>query len=448
MILLLSCNTTTEPYPVYPLGMALIAHTAEDAGFEVLQRDIQVSDDWQKEISELLETNDFLLIGLSIRNVDDVNYCQGHTYFEHYKQIVQFIKQHSDKPVVLGGSGYSIFPKEMLEMSGADYGIVGEGEKVFVDLANAIRNGNPPEDRILRATAYIEPSDLIPSRRDPKLADYYLQRGGMLNVQSKRGCPHRCVYCSYPVLEGVQYRFRSAKDVVDEIDLLKSKYNADYISFTDSVFNDARGKYLTIAEELVRRNNQTPWMAFFRPADFRKDDVELLRKSGLHAVEWGTDASTDTTLEGMKKDFTWDQVVESNRLFAESGIANAHFIIFAGPDETRETVEEGIRNIAMLEDCVVFAGIGLRVFPDTPIWKTLTESGEIAADQNILDPYWYFSPDIDREWLHQRLLKAFKERKDRIYPDGEQLDMIKAFHTMGYRGPVWNMILSHKRTRR
>ncbi len=448
MILLISCNTTTEPYPVYPLGMAMIAHAAEDAGFDVIQRDILVAEDWQAEIRELIEQNDLLLIGLSIRNVDDVNYCKGDVYFDHYRQIVQFIRQYTDKPIVLGGSGYSIFPNEMLEMSGADYGIVGEGEKVFVELAKAISSGNPPSETILRGSSYIQPDELIPTRRDPKLAEFYLMRGGMLNVQSKRGCPHRCIYCSYPVLEGVQYRFRSAKDVVDEIEQLKTDYNADYLSFTDSVFNDARGNYLSIAEELVRRQNKTPWMAFFRPADFTPDEVDLLKRSGLHAVEWGTDASSDATLDGLKKDFTWAQVQHSNRLFAESGIQNAHFVMFAGPNETPETVEEGIRNIEALTDCVVFAGIGLRVFPDTPIWKTLTEQGIISAQQNILDPYWYFSPHIDREWLHQRLLEAFKDRKDRIYPDGEQLDMIKAFHNMGYRGPIWNLILSHNRTRR
>ena len=84
-------------------------------------------------------------------------------------------------------------------------------------------------------------------------------------MQTKRGCPHRCAYCSYPVLEGKAYRFRDPKDVVDEIKVLITKYDADYYTITDSVFNDGAGKYLSIAEELVRRNINVPWMCFLRP---------------------------------------------------------------------------------------------------------------------------------------------------------------------------------------
>ncbi len=447
-ILLLSCNTTQEPYPVYPLGMAMISHAARRAGYEVFQRDVLVNENWQQEIVDLLDREDLLMVGLSIRNIDDVNYCKGDVYFRQYRDIVRFLREHTDLPIVMGGSAYSIFPKQMLDVCKADYGIVGEGEKLFVQLADALKDGNPPAERILRESDYIPPQELIPTERDDALAAYYINRGGMLSVQSKRGCPHRCLYCSYPTLEGTRYRFRSPKDVVDEIDLLKEKYNADYLSFTDSVFNDVQGKYLEIAKELVRRGNKTPWMAFFRPSDFTEEEVLLLKESGLHAVEWGTDATSDTTLAGLQKGFSWKQVQHSNRLFVEAGVANAHFAVFGGPGETPETVEEGIRNLESLENCVVFASIGIRVFPDTPIWGQLIESGEVKPEDNLLEPWWYFSPHVDKEWLHQRLLKAFGDRRDRVYPDGEQLDMIKAFHTMGYRGPVWNMILAKKSTRR
>ena len=54
-------------------------------------------------------------------------------------------------------------------------------------------------------------------RRDPELVRYYWDLGGVLNVQLQRGCPHACVYCSYPGLEGRRLRRRPVEDAVDEI---------------------------------------------------------------------------------------------------------------------------------------------------------------------------------------------------------------------------------------
>lgn len=444
-VLMISCNITEEPYPVYPLGMTLVAEAARRRGHEVFEFDRHVQGLEPAALREEIRKVRPDVVGLSLRNVDSANFNKPDAYIEDYKRVVQTVRAETAAPVVLGGSAYTIFPEPLLRELGADHGIAGEGEDAFLrlldqfetdpDSAYPIYYNNPTAD------------DFSTPKRNTRLVEHYLRNGGMLNVQTKRGCPHQCAYCTYPILEGRRYRFRRPQDVVDEIEALTHDYGVDYYAITDSVFNDATGHYLQIAEELVRRGVDTPWMCFLRPDDFTPSEVELLVRSGLHAVEWGTDCATDATLAAMRKSFTWRQVVHSNNLFAKHGVANAHFIILGGPQETMSTLQQGLSNFQQLQKCVVFAGIGVRIFPGTEIYRIALQEGKIAATDALLTPVYYFSDQIDRELMHQTIIDAFRGRLDRIYPDGQHVETALALHRAGHRGPAWDVLLKRVVTR-
>lgn len=441
-ILLISCNLTKEPYPVYPLGMSMLADSMRVKNFAVVEWDFMVAENSVEKLQRVLNFHKPDIIGLSVRNVDNINYGEQETYLHHYKEIIEEIRRFSSVPVVIGGSAFSLFPVEMLNELEADYGIVGEGENVFPSLIESIKNGKPPPGKILYARDYPECSDFHSLTRNPVLADFYLNKGGMLNIQTKRGCPHRCAYCSYPLLEGRKYRFRPVNEVIEEIIELREKYKADYIFMTDSVFNDTEGRYMLIVEEMIRQDISIPWMAFFRPDKFTDGEVKTLKASGLKAVEWGTDCSSNATLNAMQKDFDWETVEAANNLFASHGIANSHFIIFGGPGENRDSAMKGLENISKLEKAVVFASLGIRIFPGTHIHRKAIDEGFITEGRSLLSPIFYFSPDITPEFLNDAILKSFGSRMDRVYPwEKKSMRIIKAFHDQGYRGPVWDFLL-------
>ena len=328
---------------------------------------------------------------------------------------------------------------------GADYGICGEGEGVFAALIKDIisrRSGSLP--KILRSHHPVGGEEIGMPARSASYVEYYIKNGAMMNIQTKRGCPFKCTYCSYPLLEGRTYRYRPAKDVVDEIEMLKEKHKMDYYFIADSVYNDPSGHYLEIAEELVRRSINVPWMAYFKPGHFRAEELQLLKRSGLKAVEWGTDASTDVTLNGLSKSFSWSDVEASNDLFSSAGISSAHFIIFGGPDETKETVEEGLKNIERLNNSVVFFSTGIRVIPNTPIYARALQEGVISEDIDLLKPFFYFSSAVDADYLDKVIKRSIGDRIDRVYPLERDADKIKAFHMMGQRGPIWDLLLGRK----
>lgn len=447
-IVLISCNIVEEPYPVYPLGMSMVAEALRSKGHKVLELDLLFEDKSFEKI--IAKTKNFFpdIIGLSIRNIDDTDSTTQVSFIDTYKEIVEKIKQNFKTPLVLGGAGFSLFPEVLIEELEADYGIVGEGEKAFCELADKIYARQFPSTKIFSSSEAMTAKEIKITERAPDLAGYYLSEGGMLNIQTKRGCPHKCIYCSYPILEGCHYRFREPSEVVDEISFLIKKYKMDYFSITDSVFNDKQGHYLKIAEELVRRNIYVPYMAFMRPQNFSLEEVILLKRSGLSSVEWGTDASTNTTLEGMQKDFTWSEVVHSTNIFCKSGIANAHFIIFGGPRETPQTLQEGLNNIENLNSVVIFVFTGIRILPNTPIQAHAIKENIISSNDNLLKPKYYFSPETSDSLLYEKITKSFNNRIDRIYPANKGEDKIRAFHRLGYRGPIWDMLLSKKGTRK
>jgi radical SAM superfamily enzyme YgiQ (UPF0313 family) len=451
-LLMISANIMDDPYPVYPLGAGIVANALKEKGHEVffldMLADARNADGVMRAIAEF--NPDY--IAISMRNVDNVSFNDPRSFITQYKELISGIKRTAAAvPVILGGTAFTIFPGKFMEYLGADYGITGPGEVSLPCLIDRLeeeklREGHAgPVRAIIHGRADLSGNNDYYLCREERLAAFYLKQGGMLNIFTKRGCPHKCIYCSYPRLEGESYMFRDPEKVVDEIEFLKEKHAADFLFFTDSVFNDKDNRYLLIMEEMSRRGLTIPWTCYLRPSKFSSGEVELMKRTGLHSVEWGTDCSTDETLEGMNKDFYWSDVIDSNNLFASHGIPGSHFIIFGGPGETYETAERGINNLSLLENCVVFAGIGIRVFPGTGISALMKKQGLISGEDGLFEnPLYYHSPGIETGKLDNILTGAFKGRRNRVYPWSGQADRNRFMHNSGIRGPLWDLLLKGK----
>ncbi|MCJ7601199.1 MAG: radical SAM protein, partial [Desulfobulbaceae bacterium] len=404
-----------------------------------------LADGGREGLGSYLSGKRFDLVGVSIRNLDTVDSAAPNECLTGVVEIMHLIRQKVAAPVVLGGPAFSIMPQALMELLDADYGVVGEGEELLPWLASEIAAGTPPAEKIF----YAESREQVwqkPVFTD-SAARFYIKHGGMLNVQTKRGCPHTCSYCTYPSIEGRQIRYRDPEEVAEEVARLQTDYGARYIFFTDSFFNDGQGHFLEVAEALIRQNNRIPWSAFFRPQNLERDHLRLLKRSGLAAVELGTDAATDITLAGINKKFSFADVLHIHERVINEGIPCAHFIMFGGPDEDEETLRQGLKNIEKLEKSVVFAFVGIRILPGTAIFDRAVQDGLIKADQSLLQPRFYFSPYVSRERIEEQVNQSFSHRIDRIYPCCEFEERIAMLHNMGHVGPLWNLVLGGHRRR-
>ena len=436
--LIISGNQVTSPYPVYPIGAACLVSSLESHGHEASHFDV-LADGGLGPLEVLLRQEQFDLIGLSIRNLDTVDSSDPRDYLDDIVDLMGIIRKNSDGPVVIGGPAFSILPGPLMRLLRADYGIVGEGEELLCRLADRIGRGEPPPSQIFTAPPIENPWQT--SCMSTSSVDYYLQYGGMLNLQTKRGCPNQCSYCSYPTIEGQQVRYRDPVEVAEEMILLKEKHGARYLFFTDSVFNDQRGHYLDVAEALIEREVDLPWCAFFRPAGLGRKELQLLKRAGMTAMELGTDAACDRTLSGINKRFSFADVERLQGDIVREEIPSAHFVMFGGPGEDRETLIEGLENLDRLEHCVVFAFVGIRILPRTGIHVRALSEGLLAPDDPLLKPTFYVSPQIEQEEIEAAIRKSFAQRMDRVYPCHEFDQRISTLHQMGHTGPLWDFIL-------
>jgi len=140
-VLLLSANTLTEPYPVYPLGLDHVA------GALAAEHDVRIADmnslGGRDALITMVRQFSPTVVGLSLRNIDNTDTTDPKGFFDHYRQITDTIRQQSRALLILGGSGFTIFPAEAMQVLKADYGIIGEGERL-PRLLRAIEKGEDP----------------------------------------------------------------------------------------------------------------------------------------------------------------------------------------------------------------------------------------------------------------------------------------------------------------
>lgn len=442
-ILLISSNTATSPYPVYPLGCSIIASVLQQAGHDVKMLDIIALEENFEIVDSEIRNFKPELVGISIRNIDNVNMLEEESFLAVPKKLTSMVhRQFPDTPVVLGGSGFSIMPEHILQAIGADYGIAGEGEQAVLELVETLAKGEKPADKILRSSQPLTGKSIKGAAYEPELISFYQEQGCIMPLQTKRGCLNKCLYCTYPFLEGRDLRTRNPEDVVNDMKILHDDFGADFIFFTDSVFNDAKGEYLKVVDAIKAGNLDIPWTAFFQPdPQLDKDTVKRLIDAGLHSVELGPDATSDETLKAMGKRFKFKDVIRSNQLFADEHIAVANYFMIGGLKETKETVKIGVENIRALDMSVSFVFLGTRILPGTPLYRIALKEGFIDETTDIINPVYYLSPEIDRQWLENYLDDTLGKIKHCIYPPNSMDAGIQILRQMGYRGNLWEMMV-------
>jgi len=303
-------------------------------------------------------------------------------------------------------------------------------------------------DPLRRSPAPLEPRQIASPLFDPALVGFYTQRSGLVNLQTKRGCPYACSYCSYPSLEGRAYRFRDPREVGEDLERLQKEHGAPQVFLTDSVFNDHEGHYLLILEEILRRDLHLAWSCYLRPQGLGRAEVALMKRAGLFAAELGTDATTDLTLRALNKGFTFDEVVEVNEAFVAEKLPCAHFVMFGGPGETEATLREGLANLERLRHTVVFAYSGICIFPGTALRQLALEEGLVGEDYCPQTPVYYQSHGVDPATMNGMIEAGFRGKRDRVFPPEKSRQQMEILQRLGHRGILWPTLIRYDRPRK
>ncbi len=433
--------------------MATVASALEAAGHQVHQFDWLAAGRDAGQLERTVGAFGPEVVALSIRNIDRIDSLVESAEAWELKEardVVAWVRQFTKVPVLVGGAAVSVIPHEVRQYVGADLAVPGEGERAIVEAVAAVTQARSAAARRgARSVPVVRPvaqERLCGDRQcspcfDPALVAYYWDKSGIIGLQSKRGCPYHCCYCTYPDLEGTQFRARDVEAVVADLERLKRDFHVDTVFFVDSVFNDPQGQYLQLAETMAARNLGVRWGAYMSPRGLTPEALQLCRRAGCYAVELGTDATTDTTLEGMGKPFRWAEVMQTNRMLVQTQIACAHFVIFGGPQETPETVREGLDNIAHLDHCVVFGFSGVRVYPKAPLHRRAVAEHVVQETDSLFEPVYYVSPLVDKAWMERQVAESWAGQRDRIFPPHEGQRAAAVLRAFGWKGLLWDRMI-------
>lgn len=452
-VLLVSVNRVRYPYPVYPIGLDYVAGALAPA-HEVRILDLCPLADEEVEpaIAAAIREHAPGAVGLSLRNVDSLDTTGLTSFVGGARRVVEWVRGSTAAPIVLGGAGYTIFPAELLQALGADWGLVGEGERArpLFDaleaggdpsgLPGVVKRGQPapaavplsPGERTARASP----------RNNPSL-DFYLRSGGMIGLQTQRGCRLRCVYCTYPNIEGRTLRPFDSREILAEARMLEEA-GAKYLFLTDSVFNGSPEHALAVAKAFQDGGLTVPWGGFFAPTRPPPGFYEAMRAGGCTHAEFGTESLSDAVLPRIHKPFRRKDVFEAHAAARAAGLHVAHFMALGGPGETAGTLEETFDGCEALDGVPIFFFAGMRVYPGTALEQVARDEGQLRPDHDLLPPFFYEPPGIPLAAIREAVDRRAVKRRNWLSGAGaEKADaVLERLHKRGRTGPLWELLTS------
>lgn len=373
-------------------------------------------------------------LNLSLSNNEIARGCQGaglvgvqilSDFYLEAKDLIRELKALG-LPVVIGGAHVSSLALESLKDTGADFAIVGEGERTLLELVEHLESGKPVDNILGLVTGkntfqkrpFIQDLDSLPfpdwHEIDPakcKKAPHgaVIKNFPVAPVTSSRGCPYSCKFCASPNIWERTIRFRSPKNVVDEIEYLVKEFGVREIHFEDDNLTLKKDHIEGICNQILKRGIKISWAT---PNGVRADTldsqlVRLMKKSGCYFLVFGIESGNQQILDNINKKTNLAAIERAARIARAEGLVTQGFFIFGLPGETKETIDESIKfakRIAL--DRAQF--LLLDVLPGTALWDEL--EGAKVADwrRRSYQQVTWIPPTVKKEILEKAPSRAFK----------------------------------------
>lgn len=349
--------------------------------------------------------------------------------------------------IIAGGPHPTIYPEETLNLGCIDYVVMGEGEKVFLNLVNSLTKGDlfpqikglayKAEDTSIKnfgMAEYILDLDGLPhpARHLTQYKKYYsiLTRNRPITTMiTSRGCPFNCAFCNRPHM-GSKFRARSADNMISEFIECLNLGIKEFLIYDDT-FTIDRHRVMELCEKIVKNSLSFPWDIRTRIDTVDEKMLTLLKKAGCVRIHYGVESGCNKVLKELNKGIVVEQAEEVFRKTKEKGISTLAYFMIGCPSETEEDVFETIKLLKRLKADFVHITI-FTPFPATELYlRALREKvierdywKEFAVSPNRDVKIYYWEKDLSKEKMILLLKKAYRS----FY--GRPQYLLKSFFTI------------------
>ncbi|MBN1446778.1 MAG: cobalamin-dependent protein [Bacteroidetes bacterium] len=332
-----------------PLGCVYLAGAARQAGWQAEICDAMTLQYGLEEIREVVEATAPDMIAMTAITAS----------IPAALEVLHDIRRrHPDIMNVLGGIHPTFCAEEILQQhaGGVDIVVRGEGEMTFRALLEEISRGGTlhaveglsfhENGRVVHTVSreFISDLDSLPAAWDlVRWEDYryYVLPGSRLAaVSTSRGCTHECTFCSQQKFWQRTWRARSPSAVVDEILMLHDRFGADVLLLVDEHPTHDRERWEEILDRLIRAQRPLHLLMETRVGDIVRDAdlMERYRKAGVIHIYVGVEATSQETLDRIRKDISVEESREAIRLIHSVGMITETSFVLGFPWENKETI--------------------------------------------------------------------------------------------------------------
>jgi anaerobic magnesium-protoporphyrin IX monomethyl ester cyclase len=409
------------PYPHSPhqhmpfpqLGLGYLAAVLEKNNYEVDVIDCQALrihyDEFRREISK--------------RQPDLVGMTSITLTYKSALHIAKIVKEvHPNCVTVLGGPHATFWDEEALqECPSLDVVVRKEGEYTFLELAQRLEAGKSFHD-VIGTTCrkdgeiiknpdrpYIENLDELPyPARHLWPLESLRKVEDVFYLTTSRGCTFWCEFCQAVRMFGRRYRWRSPKNVVDEIEYLNKTYVATQFTFCDDAFTVDKARTEELCNEIMKRNLRIVWNCGTRVDMVTKELLIKMKKAGCASVWFGVESGSQEVLDEMHKGISTEQTVRAVNWVRELGLQPVPNVLLGFPGETKETAWKTIKFVEKLSpDNLAFFNIATPL-PGTPMFDRVKKTGGLRTTD--FDKYDCKTPLFDTPTLSVEELEEISEK--------------------------------------
>jgi anaerobic magnesium-protoporphyrin IX monomethyl ester cyclase len=403
-------NAHSHP-PFIPLGLAYLGAVAEQAGHSVTVIDCQ---------GERLNYESFRQRIAGVPS-DVVGVTSTTLLYNSAKTIMEVAKEvHPNAINMIGGSHVSFWDENALKETKAfDLIVRKEGELTFLELLDRIQANKGFED-VLGTTVrtkngiqrnedrpFLHDLDSLPSPAYHLLPlDSYHRMGKTIfPIVTSRGCVQWCDFCSTVRMFGRGYRVRSPKKVVDDMEMLHSKYGESQFTFYDDAFTINRNHTLEMCADIKARKLDVEWDCETRVDAVDKELLEKMRDAGCITIWFGVESGSEKILDKMHKKINREQVREAFKMAQKVGMMTIASAVIGFPGETEETAWETINFINSLNPDDIGCYIATP-YPGTPMYEEVIKNGWLRVTD--FNKYDTATPTFETPYLSMDRLREIK----------------------------------------